>query len=129
MQDPPLIQELLSAAREHLQTEVIPELEDPGLRFRTRVAANVLAIAERQLALDPVQSELEFERLIVLLGEERNELPLERLAQELKERVAAGEFDKAPERQTLIGHLIQTAVEKLKIANPRYLERVQAEYE
>jgi hypothetical protein len=129
MQDPPLIQELLSAAHEHLQTQVIPELEDPGLRFRTRVAANVLAIAERELALAPVQSEVEFRRLIALLGEEQVELPLEQLTQELKDRVAAGAFDQEPERKVLTAHLMQTAAERLKIANPRYLERVQAEDE
>ncbi|GMR09427.1 MAG: hypothetical protein BMS9Abin28_0245 [Anaerolineae bacterium] len=129
MQDKPLIQELLSAAREHLLTQVIPELGDPGLRFRTRVAANVLAIAERELALAPVQSEVEYQRLVALLGEEQVELPLDRLTQELKDRVAAGEFDQDPERKALIAHLMQTALEKLKIANPRYLARVQAEDE
>ncbi len=127
MQDPPLIHELLSAAHEHLQTQVIPELEEPGLRFRTRVAANVLTIAERELSLAPVQSEVEYRRLAELLGEEQVELPLEQLTQELKDRVAAGAFDRDPERWALIAHLIQTAVEKLQIANPRYLERVQAE--
>ncbi len=101
----------------------------PGLRSRTRVAANVLAIAERELALAPVQSEVEYRRLVALLGEEQVELPLERLTQELKDRVAAGAFDQDPERKALIAHLTQTATEKLKIANPRYLERVQAEDE
>ncbi|MFQ5922961.1 MAG: DUF6285 domain-containing protein, partial [Anaerolineales bacterium] len=122
----------LSAAREHLQTQVVPELEDPGLRFRTRVAANVLAIAERELALDPVQSEVEYRRLVALLGEEQKEESgesLERLTQELKDRVAAGAFDQDPKRQALIAHLIQTAIEKLKIANPRFLARTQAEDE
>ncbi|MFV1858420.1 MAG: DUF6285 domain-containing protein [Anaerolineales bacterium] len=129
MQDKPLIQELLSAAREHLLTQVIHELEDPGLRFGTRVAANVLAIAERELALAPVQSEVEYRRLVALLGEQQVELPLEQLTQELMDRVAAGAFDQEPERSALIAHLMHTAVEKLKIANPRYLERVQAEEE
>lgn len=129
MQDPPFIHDLLSAAREHLQTQVIPELEDPGLRFRTRVAANVLAIAERELALDSVLSKVEYGRLIALLGEEWKEIPLERLTQDLRDRVAAGDFDQGPEHQALIAHLIQTAVEKLQIANPRYLERVQMEGE
>ncbi len=129
MQDKPLIQELLSAAREHLLTQVIHELQDPGLRFRTRVAANVLAIAERELALAPVQSEVEYRRLVALLGEQQKELPLEQLTQELKDQVAAGAFDQDPERSALIAHLMQTAAEKLKIANPRYLKRVQAEDE
>jgi hypothetical protein len=127
MQDPPTVEELISAAREHIQTQVIPELEDPGVRFRTLVAANVLAIAERELVLGSTQSEVEYQRLAALLGEEQNLESLERLTQALSDRVAAGEFDQGSARKELMAHLLETAVEKLRIANPRYLERVAAE--
>lgn len=127
MQDPPSIQELLSAAREHLQIQVIPEIEDPGVRFRTRVAANVLAIAERELALDQEHSEEEYRRLAALLREDQADVSLEHLTQELSDRVAAGEFDEYPARQELITHLMRTAIEKLRITNPRFLARVLAE--
>ncbi len=127
MQDPPSIQGLLSAAREHLQNQVIPVLEDPGVRFRTRVAANVLAIAERELALVPAHSDAELKRLQILLRTDPQDTSPELLTLELKDQVAAGAFDEGPRREELVAHLIQTAREKLEITNPRFLDRIDNE--
>ena len=131
MQDHPTVTELIAAARQHLETEVIPSLQDPGVRFRTRVAANVLAIVERELALAPGQLTAERARLMTLLETETSggdlNATIERETRRLWERVRTGDYDEGPQRQILLDHLKQTAVEKLRIANPKYLVRVQAE--
>jgi len=132
MQDRPTATELITAARQHLETEVIPSLQDPGVRFRTRVAANVLAIVERELALAPAQLADELARLTTLLGTQPPTPPsagdpaagVERETRRLWERVRVGDYDDGPRRQLLLDHLKQTAIEKLRIANPKYLARV-----
>jgi LPS O-antigen subunit length determinant protein (WzzB/FepE family) len=117
----------LAAAREQLKSQVLPAIEDPGLRFRTLVAANVLAIAERELALAPELLEAEYARLKTLLGAEGDAQSLEALSDQLLERVSAGQYDEGPERQALFEHLTQSAIEKLQIANPKFLARIEAE--
>ncbi len=47
--DRPTPTELLEAVREFLAGEILPLLDDHRLRFRTLVAMNALAIAQRQL--------------------------------------------------------------------------------
>ena len=51
MQDRPHAAELAQAVREFIETEVLPGIDDPRLRFRTLVAANGLGILEREIAL------------------------------------------------------------------------------
>lgn len=48
----PTAQELVQAVRELLETDVLPATEG-ALNFRVRVARNVLAIVERELAIGP----------------------------------------------------------------------------
>jgi len=135
MQDRPTAIELIAAARQHLETEVLPSLQDPGVRFRTRVAANVLAIVERELTLAPANLVEELARLSALLEAETLTPAsgadlvdsVERETRRLRERVRAGDYDEGPRRQALLDHLKQTAIEKLRIANPKYLARVRAE--
>jgi hypothetical protein len=83
--------------REFLETEVAPVLDDPRLRFRTLVAMNARGIVERESAAPrPDRSaDAELARRI-----RAGEVGVEALPQ-LKEAVAA----------------------KLRISNPRYLER------
>src|SRR2546425_10081619 len=49
MNDRPTAAELLAAARQYLEGELIPTLTEARLRFQTLVTANVLAIVEREL--------------------------------------------------------------------------------
>jgi len=50
--DRPDVSELIDAVRQHLEQQVIPAVkDDPKLYFQTLVAANVLKIAGRDLAL------------------------------------------------------------------------------
>lgn len=127
MQDRPNWQQLLEAIAEHLQRDLIPAIDDRGLRFRTLIAANLLEIVRREHALAPEQAERERRRLELLLGADADAVSLEQLTQQLCERVIAGEYDHGPQRARLMEHLQATAVEKLRIANPKFLARLEAE--
>lgn len=100
MSDRPNAAELVEAAREFLEREILPALEDQRLRFRTLVAMNALAIAQRELE-STEQPALTGEQLTELARRlRRGDVPEGTLAL-LKEHVAA----------------------KLRVASPRYLER------
>ena len=101
MPDRPTAPELVEAAREFLESEILPTLDDHRLRFRTLVAMNALAIAGRELASnEPGLSEAELSELARQIR--ANEPPEDALVV-LKEHVAA----------------------KLRVASPRYLERYE----
>jgi len=102
--DRPTALELLEAVTEFLAGEIAPALDDHRLRFRTLVALNALGIAYRELAEDappstsPVRGEEELRELAARIragAAPEDALPL------LKEHVAA----------------------KLRVSNPRYLEK------
>ncbi len=126
MQDRPDAPELAQAVREFLETEILPTVEDPRLRFRALVAANGLAVLERELALGPTYVRREVESLTRLLGREDpipddlSELRSQarKLNRELALRIRAGD---PPEGTP--AHLVRTVADKLRIASPRYLER------
>jgi hypothetical protein len=63
--DAPSAGELVDAVREWIERDVMPATEG-RLRFHARVAANVLAIVERELALGPEQAAAHAERLAAL---------------------------------------------------------------
>ena len=65
MSDRPTAAELVEATREFLESEILPSVGDPRLRFRTLVAINALGIA--QLELESAEEE-------VLSAEEAAEL-------------------------------------------------------
>ena len=126
MQDRPHAGELAQAVREFIETEILPGIDDPRLRFRTLVAANGLGILERELALGAPLVRREVEALGTLLGRaERVPDDLEGLRRcasdlnrELARRIRAGD----PPEGTL-AHLLATVADKLRVASPRYLER------
>ena len=67
MQNRPTAAELLDTVRELLTTDILPTIQDDGLRFKVLIAANVLSIVGRELtAGEPLLRE-EFERLTRLL--------------------------------------------------------------
>lgn len=126
MQDRPDAPELAQAIREFLETEVLPRIDDPRLRFRALVAANGLGILERELELGPALLRREVEALARFLG--AHEAVPEAVAalqargrelnRELARRVRAGD----PPEGTL-AHLKTTVADKLRVASPRYLDR------
>ena len=121
MQDRPDLVELLESVKHFLETEVLPALPDARLRFRARVAANVLSVAARERALETELLSAERLRLTDLLS--KGDGTMDELNRELARRIRAGEIDASP-RSAAWKHLRQTAVEKLRIANPGYLKRI-----
>jgi hypothetical protein len=102
VRDRPNALELLEAVNEFLAGEVLPLMDDHRMKFRTLVALNALGIAYRELAAGEDdglgEDELrDLARRIRAGGVPADALPL------LKEHVAA----------------------KLRISNPRYLEKYE----
>jgi hypothetical protein len=98
MPDRPTPAELAEAVREFLEGEVLPLMDDHRLKFRTLVALNALGILQRELQAATTPDEAaELARRVRDEGASPELLPL------LKRHVAA----------------------KLRISNPRYLDRYQ----
>ena len=126
MQDRPNAAELAEAVREFIETEVLPQIDDPRLRFRALVAVNGLGILEREIALGAPLVRREVGSLARLLGhadalsddlEELRRRAID-LNRELARRIRAGD---TPEGT--LAHCVATVADKLRIASPRYLER------
>jgi hypothetical protein len=99
--DRPTAPELLEAATEFLEGEILPALDDHRLRFRTLVALNALGIARRELA------------------SEEPSVPEEQL-RELAARIRTGDI-----RDGDVAFLKAHVAGKLRVSNPRYLDRYQ----
>jgi hypothetical protein len=116
-QDRPTAAELLAAIADFLREEATPALDkaEPRLGFQMRVAANSLAILEREAQLGPAADARELARLKELLG---RDAPLPDLVRELARQLRAGERD---ERDAgLMAHLEATVADKIAIANPKW---------
>jgi hypothetical protein len=134
MNDRPTLEELIDAARMHLETNVIPAIKgDARLYFQTLVAINVLRVAERELLHGWSHAQAEWRRLDQLEGES---LPMPASPSEaaaalrarnavLSARIRAGDYD--AESAALFAHLLATVRESLEIANPKFLETVDGE--
>lgn len=108
--DAPSAAELLESVREWLRGDVIPATEG-RLQFHARVAANVLATVERELALGPDQAAAHARRLAAFGVADDVEL-----SAAIRQR----EFDDRPE--LLRTMLLESVEDKLRVANPRYLD-------
>jgi hypothetical protein len=128
MNDRPAAPELIAAARRFLEAELIPTLGDARLRFQTLIAANVLAIVERELSLEEEHLSQEWAGLSELLNRPAPPPSLSVLRQavrdanaELCQRIRRGEFDDPTRFQSLARQLRHVVERKLQVANPRYL--------
>lgn len=115
MHDPPAPRDLVAAVREFLEQQAVPALEGRAA-FHARVAANALAIVERQLELGPAQEAAERERLRALLGSADG--TLDDLNRELCRRIREGEL--GLDTPGLADHLRETTLAKLAVDQPRY---------
>ena len=117
-QDRPTASELLAAIADLLREEVTPVLDeaDPRLGFQMRVAANSLAILEREARLGPAADAREHERLVALLGRDSSARRSQPRAGPPTAR--AGERDERD--AALMAHLEATIADKIAIANPRW---------
>ena len=114
MQDAPNIQELIKAVRSFLEKKAMPELKG-HTAFHARVAANALAIVERELELGPSAETDERQRLMTLLNLEGS---TEEMNVKLAELIRSGDMDL--ETPGLKEHLWQTTKDKLAIDQPNY---------
>jgi hypothetical protein len=126
MNDRPNAVELLDAVRAFLEKELLPSLTDARLRFQTLVAANVLAVAGRELTTREEHLAEEWSLMDAVLGKVEMPLPTTELAQaiarrndDLCQRIRAGKFDEAERARELSGMLHRVVVRKLEVANPR----------
>lgn len=126
MQDRPTTREMVEAARELFEREILPTVTDPRLRFRTLVALNALGIAEREMFAGDVFVDEELSGLRALLGE-AGPLPEARAAKEaeawaLRKALAARIREgRAPEGTAAF--LKTSIAHKLAIASPRFTAR------
>ena len=102
MRDRPNALELLEAVNEFLAGEVLPLMDDHRMKFRTLVALNALGIAYRELQAGPDD------------GPGAEEL------RALADRIRAGEIP-ADALPVLKEHVAA----KLRVSNPRYLEKYE----
>ena len=112
--DRPTARELIETVREFLHDEALPALSG-HMAFQVRVAASLLAVAERELDSSAQMNERSHARLTEILGHEGD---LDELEAELVERIRAG--DLGPQGRDVFRHLWATAEDKLRIANPKY---------
>lgn len=108
--DVPTIEQLVEAVREWLERDVMTSTEG-RLRFHARVAANMLAMVERELALGAAQAEAHRARLATLGVADDAELAA---------RIRAGDFDDRYEEVRAV--VLATVRDKLAVANPRHLD-------
>lgn len=108
------VEQLLLAVARFLDAELRPVVTDPGLAFRTRVAASLL----KALALErPAEHRLDAEAragLVAVLGREGSRAELEA---DLVERLRAGRLD--PEGQAAARTAVRSALRaRLKVTSP-----------
>ena len=101
---------LVEAVREFLEGDVMAATEG-RVRFHARVAANVLGMVERELALGPAQAE-EHRRALDRLGMASDT--------ELAAAIRQGRLD--ARLGEVVAALRGAVRAKLEVANPRYLE-------
>ena len=106
--DVPTIEQMVEAVREWLERDVMPTTEG-RLQFHARVAANMLAMVERELQLGPEQAEAHRRRLATLgFADEAS----------LAAAIRAGDLD---DRWDEVAAVVRAEVaDKLAVANPTY---------
>jgi hypothetical protein len=136
MYDRPHLNELIEAARLHLEQAIIPSVQGDGrLYFQTLVAINVLKIAERELELGQVHAQAEWQGLNALApGPDPLPTDLSSLHTKLEERnemlskaIRRGEYDDKEQWEKLFAHVKVTTIAQLEVANPRFLKALAVE--
>ncbi len=129
MQDRPTAIELLEAAADFVDREIVPVAEGPR-QFQARVVANVMRIVAREIQMEDPMLRREIRALATLLNESEPHLhgldDLRKAAIDLNSRLAekirAGDADRGPWRADVLRVVRGIVEDKLRIANPRYLE-------
>jgi hypothetical protein len=132
MNDRPTVDELLRGVELLFDDQLIPAL-DGSRKYNARVAANVIRIVRRQLALEEQQLEAEWRGLDVLLEPMQRPPSLDvtraafaRRNQELSDRIRQGDADSGDYRALVFAHLRDVIHAKLEVSDPGWLERSRA---
>lgn len=107
---------LVEATRKFLEQELKPALTNSALQYKLRIAVNVLAIVERELAQEHVAQQEHDQGLRQLLDSDSNST--QDMTILLCQRIRQGTFDNT--ECALLEHLEKTALNRLAIDNPRY---------
>jgi hypothetical protein len=113
MQDRPDAAELLDTVAKFLEEELMPALDGP-LAYRTRVAANLVRILQREAALAPAATARERDLLRTLTGAPDDDVA--RLSAQLATDIAAGRIA----HDAAWRALVEIARAKLDIVRPGY---------
>jgi hypothetical protein len=128
MQDRPTSVELLEAAADFVESEIVPAIQ--ARQFQARVVANVMRVVAREIKLEDPLVRNEVKALARLLGHDSPHLhslddlraAAVRMGEELTNRIRAGDADEGDWRHQVLAVVRQSVEDKLRIANPRYLE-------
>lgn len=129
MQDRPTSIELLQAAADFVEREIVPVTQGQK-QFQSRVVANVMRIVAREIEIGEPLLRAEVDALATLLGTQKPHLhttgdvlvAARKFNEELSARIRAGEADSGEFRARVLKVTRQIVEDKLRIANPRYLE-------
>jgi alcohol dehydrogenase class IV len=130
MQDRPTSVELLEAAADFVDREIVPAIEG-ARQFQARVVANVMRIVAREIQNEDPVVRIEVKALARLLGRDAPHLhslddlrkASASMGEELSARIRAGDADSGSWRAEVLSVVRQSVEDKLRIANPRYLEK------
>lgn len=110
LHDVPSAAQLVEAVREWLERDVLTSTTG-RVQFHTRVAMNVLAMVERELALGPDQRAAHAVRLADLgVADDK----------ELSQAIREGRLD--DRMSDVVAAVRASVVDKLRVANPGYFE-------
>jgi hypothetical protein len=129
MQDRPTSVELLEAAADFVESELVPAIQG-ARQFQARVVANVMRIVAREIQLEDPLVRNEVKALALLLGRDKPHLhslddlrkSAASMGEELTAKIRAGDADDGDWRGEVLAVVRQSVEDKLRIANPRYLE-------
>ncbi len=127
MQDRPRVDELIEAVEDFLRGDVLPRSEGRS-RYHLRVALNLLNIVRRELAHEPSHQRKEWDGLRELGAVSHDPADYATALRPANERLCAairdGQYDAEGPRGNLLTHLRRVVEDKLRVANPGFLERV-----
>ncbi len=129
MQDRPTSVELLEAAADFVDGELVPAIQG-ARQFQARVVANVMRIVAREIKLEDPLVRGEVKALARLRGRDAPHLhslddlraAAASMGEELTAKIRAGAADTGDWRREVLAVVRQSVEDKLRIANPRYLE-------
>src|SRR5258705_10530849 len=131
MQDRPTSVELLEAAADFVDRELVPTIEG-ARQFQARVVANVMRIVAREIKMEDPFVRSEVKALARLLGHDAPHLhslddlrkAAASMGEELTAKIRVGDADDGAWRQEVLAVGRQSVEEKLLMPNPRYFARM-----